>query len=395
MGFLRVLLVMLVLLNSILGGAHRLHKVFNVIQYGAVADGKTDNAKAFEKAWEEACKWREKAMVLIPEGTFMISKVLFKGPCNGPINFRLRGVLKALPDLLSHPKWIGFRYIDRLVVGGRGAIDAQGSFAWTRNFCSVNTNCQTLPLSMGFDFVTNSRIHRIKSINSKNTHINVFACDNLNISRIKILAPDHSPNTDGIRIGESTRIKISQSEIGTGDDCIAMLPGSKDILVSEVVCGPGRGISVGSLGKYRNEKNVKGIRVERSTFVGTDNGVRIKTWANSAIDNVASHFVFENIHMKNVSNPIIVDQEYCPYPPCAEEGHIQVKITDITFKNIWGTSRSKNAVLLRCSPRVPCRNIKLHDINLSYINNEEGSATSLCANADGEASGHQNPRPCI
>lgn len=78
--------------------------------------------KAFLKAWSDACKWNGSATVLIPEGTYMLKSVIFKGPCNGSVTFQIKGVLKAPidPSLLTDKKWINFRYIDQLNVNGGG-----------------------------------------------------------------------------------------------------------------------------------------------------------------------------------------------------------------------------------------------------------------------------------
>jgi galacturan 1,4-alpha-galacturonidase len=168
-----------------------------------------------------------------------------------------------------------------------------------------------------FDFVTNSRIHHLRSIDSKNSHVVVFGCGNVNISHIRISALADSPNTDGIKIGSSHDITISRSTIGTGDDCIAILSGARNLYISKVFCGPGHGISVGSLGKNDGD-DVNGVFVKNCTFRGTSDGVRIKTWATPSLGK-ASNFIFEDIFMNQVANPIIIDQEYCPYPPCAQQ----------------------------------------------------------------------------
>lgn len=77
--------------------------------------------------------------------------------------------------------------------------------------------------------------------------------------------------------------------------------------------------SVGSLGKYQNEADVVGVVVRNCTISNTQNGVRVKTWPGSP-ESVASNFTFEDIVMINVSNPIIIDQEYCPSGSCEDSG---------------------------------------------------------------------------
>lgn len=145
--------------------------------------------------------------------------------------------------------------------------------------------------------------------------MNIFACKGLELDQIYIKAPADSPNTDGIHIGSSSHINISDSMIATGDDCISMSPGSTNITMTNIKCGPGHGISVGSLGAQPDEEDVGGLTVRNCTFTGTQNGVRIKTWARPYASNVFD-LTFENINMVNVNNPIIIDQQYCPGGNC-------------------------------------------------------------------------------
>lgn len=163
----------------------------------------------------------------------------------------------------------------------------------------------------------NSKIKDISLIDSKNVHINIFACKNITLKGIKIQAPAKSPNTDGIHIGLSTNISISDSEISTGDDCVSLSPGANNLDIENVKCGPGHGIGIGSIGGFRNEKDINGLVVRNCTFIGTQNGLRIKTWAHSHSTNV-SNITFEHIKMTDVSNPIVIDQEYCPSHNCSK-----------------------------------------------------------------------------
>lgn len=100
--------------------------------------------------------------------------------------------------------------------------------------------------------------------------------------------------------------------------------GTENLIVENVECGPGHGISIGSLGRYPNEQPVKGVTVRKCLIKNTDNGVRIKTWPGSP-PGIASNILFEDITMDNVSTPVLIDQEYCPYGHCKAGVCDQVK----------------------------------------------------------------------
>ncbi|XP_059294413.1 exopolygalacturonase-like [Lycium ferocissimum] len=229
-----------------------------------------------------------------------------------------------------------------------------------RMMINIPSRCLTLT----FDYVENVVVRDIQSNNSKSFHFNVFMCNNVRFSHVNIKAPDDSPNTDRIHIGFSTNIQVLDSNIGTGDDCISMIAGSKSINISGVTCGLGHGISIGSLGNITANDVVEYIHVKSCTR--TQNGARIKTWAPSNVGSTTT-ITFEDIIMKKVGNPILIDQYYCPTPPCSGqvlESSVQIK--DVTFNNIRGTSSSVIAVTLKCNASFPCQGIKVNQLDLSW-----------------------------
>ncbi|KAK4487146.1 hypothetical protein RD792_006461 [Penstemon davidsonii] len=185
-------------------------KYFDVTKYGAVADGKTDNTRVH-------------AMV---STTFLI-----KGTLKAPTD----------PSKFFTDTWIGFRYLENLVVKGGGFLDGQGSSAWKYNDCQKNSQCKSLP---------------VKSRRYRSTILS------------------HSP------------------------------------------------------------------------------------------------------------------------PVCAVQSTSAVQIKDVTFDNIWGTSSTKVALSLQCSGVLPCKNVKLININLAY-HGPGGPATSTCSHVIGSSYGKQIPGGCL
>ncbi|XP_050245962.1 exopolygalacturonase-like [Quercus robur] len=366
-------------------------QVFDVKSYGAKPNG--DITQALTQAWKAACAVAG-SKVVISTGAYKLGLVTLLGPCKGAIEFNLQGTLQSPSDIESFKgkdAWVIFDTIDSLTVSGGGVFDGQGQMAWQKNNCAKKYNCDTLPSNIRFNFITNSIVQDITSKDSKFFHIHLLGCKNLQFQHVTITAPADSPNTDGIHIGRSSQINITNANIGTGDDCISIGDGTQDITINQVTCGPGHGISIGSLGRYENEQPVSGIRVIGSILSNTENGVRIKTWPASPAG-TASDMHFENIIMKNVANPILIDQNYCPNSQCSNESPSKVKISNVSFKDIRGTSSTQEAVKLICSKSVPCQQVVVTDIDLAY--KEGGSVTSTCVNVQPTVSGKQNPPAC-
>ncbi|GFQ00078.1 exopolygalacturonase [Phtheirospermum japonicum] len=142
-------------------------------------------------------------------------------------------------------------------------------------------------------------------------HMSIYESQGLTLNNVTISAPDNSPNTDGVHITRSSDIRIINSQVATGDDCISIGEGSSNVNIMGVSCGPGHGISVGSLGKNKGERDVSLITVTNCTLTDTTNGVRIKTFA-SPVSLTAYDLTFQHIIINNVKNPIIINQRYCP-----------------------------------------------------------------------------------
>ncbi|KAL5713157.1 galacturonan 1,4-alpha-galacturonidase [Ranunculus cassubicifolius] len=372
--------------------------LFDVTKYGAVADGKTDAKTAFECAWKEACNYAGDATFLVPEGEFFLGPVSFCGPCHNSKSpkVEIKGTLKAPTDLtvFKEPTWLEFRDLCALNVSGfsTGVLDGQGESTYTHGGCHTSgAACKNYPCSLRVIKVKGGVISDLGVLNSKGFHISVLQSDNLLFRDMKITAPGNSPNTDGIHISESSSISLTNSKIGVGDDCVSIGHGNNNICITNVDCGPGHGISVGSLGKFPDEKDVNGVHVKNCTLTGTDNGVRIKTWPGSPPLR-AYNFTFEDITVNGVKNPIIIDQEYCPGNKCISKPS-QVKITGVSFKNIKGTSSTKCGVTLACSQSVVCEDVKLSDIDIK--DQSQGPTTATCTNVQGlSITGMTNPPPC-
>ncbi|XP_047311093.1 polygalacturonase-like [Impatiens glandulifera] len=378
------------------------YNYINVVSsnYGARGDGRTDSSQAFLKAWGAACSSAEPSLIYIPDGHFLInSSLTFKGPCKNRINIRILGTLFAPTDfraLAATHSWILFIQVNRITLTGGGTLDAKAAAFWAcrRNTTSSSSSCPASGArSLTFNWANDIVIDGLKSMNSQFMHLVINSCNNVMVRNLRILAPDESPNTDGIHVQHSTGVTISTCTIRTGDDCISVGPNTKNLWMERIQCGPGHGVSIGSLARDYSEGGVQNVTLTNSVFTASENGLRIKTWARPTTAFV-KNIHYRNIVMKNVHNPIIIDQDYCPNnQACPGQSSSGVKISDITYQNIKGTSATPVAVLFKCSKSNPCRGIKLQDISLSYMNRP---AQSSCLNTNhGSSLRVVSPKSCL
>ncbi|XP_047940931.1 polygalacturonase-like [Salvia hispanica] len=337
---------------------------FIVTDFGAAAYAKKDSKQAFAKAWKKACQ-TPGGVLAIPAGkTFLLSGGDFVGPCNGKTIFRVDGTIVASndPKLDDRDYWITFDNIARLIVVGHGVFNGNGASSWSR--CGP-WNCKTRPTSLKFHNVRRSTINGITSLNSKMFHIVIHKSQHVRLINVHIRAPPNSPNTDGIHVGKSSYVNILHSYIGTGDDCVSIGDGATNVNITGVACGPGHGISVGSLGRYKEEEDVSRITVSHCTLTNTENGLRIKTLAPSLSSKVVSDVTYNDIAMNNVKNPIIIDQHYCPSANCHGGGESNVQIKRVKFINVRGRSATAVGVNIQCSKTRPCQDLLFYGLRLT------------------------------
>ncbi|KAJ3671543.1 hypothetical protein LUZ60_007622 [Juncus effusus] len=362
---------------------------YNVIDFGAVPDGRTDNKIPFLNAWYQVCGNAKPSLLYVPPGRFLVSQATFNGPCmNNYTRVFIDGTIVAPSGFTEELAWISFKYVNGLSIFG-GKLDGQGKAMWDCK--TYGSSCPQASTSLTISESRNVLIRGLTSLNSEGFHLVIFASRHVRVHHARIIASGTSPNTDGIHIQMSDHVSIMKSNIRTGDDCVSMGAGTSNVLIENMNCGPGHGISIGSLGGTDNEPGVLNVTVKSVTFYGTQNGLRIKTWGKP-YEGFVSGVGFENITMDDVKNPIIIDQNYCPKKVSCPGQSSGIKISDVWYKNIRGSSATEVAVKFDCSPQYPCKGIDLHDVILTY---GKRHAKSFCKNVKGSKSGIVDPPSCL
>ncbi|KAK4413373.1 protein NRT1/ PTR FAMILY 5.10 [Sesamum alatum] len=374
------------LLDSTYWKSDRGDKVLvNVDAFGAVGDGVSDDTEAFVNAWKQACSTPKSVLLVPEERRYLVNATRFKGPCADKIIVQIDGTIVAPDDPKNwDPKnpriWLGFYNLNRSVFQGNGVIDGSGSKWWADSCKRNKSNALTISSS------TAVRVKGLTIQNSQQMNFVITRSDSVRVTGVKVSAPGDSPNTDGIHITGSTNVVLQNCKIGTGDDCISIVNGSSNIKMKNIYCGPGHGISIGSLGKNNSTGIVEIVDLDTAFLRDATNGLRIKTWQGGS--GYVRSVRYQNVRMENVSNPIIIDQFYCDSPKTCKNQSSAIAISQIMYLNISGTSRSQTAMKFACSDAVPCTDIVLNDID---IQSKDGTVETYCNSASGFYFGYVHP----
>ncbi|KAI4368279.1 hypothetical protein MLD38_016854 [Melastoma candidum] len=388
----------LLLLLLLLVHAAAASSTYNVLDYGADPDCQADSTLAFSLAWEATCASRDPhpPTLYVPRGSFSVGRLDFRGGCYSDlVRIRIDGQLVAPSDynvLANGRSWITIDSVEGLHVSG-GVLDGMGDGLWDCKASLGDDGCPKGSTTLEISRSKNVQISRLTLRNSQLGHISINDSENIRLDGLRISASETSPNTDGIHVQASSYVTVINSRVETGDDCVSIGPGTRNLLIHGMTCGPGHGISIGSLGKYLNEEGVSHVTVRNVHLNGTQNGLRIKSWGRQSTG-FAEDILFEDAVMSNVHNPIVIDQNYCPHHRNCPGQDSGVRVRHVTYRDVRGTSASKVAVKFDCSSEQPCRDIRMENVRLTYGDGEE-AAESYCANVGGTARGSIQPNACL
>lgn len=395
------------------GGHSSSTTTFNVLNFGAKGDGKSDDTKAFQATWAEACKVESSTMLVPADYVFFVGPISFSGPyCKPNIIFQLDGTIVAPTNPNAWGKgllqWLDFTKLVGITIQGSGIIDGRGSVWWQdypyddpiddeeKLIVPLNHTVGSPPLpvenelggkmpfvkptALRFYGSFNPIVTGITIQNSPQFHLKFDNCNGVLVHDVSISSPGDSPNTDGIHLQNSKDVLIYSSTLACGDDCISIQTGCSNVYVHNVNCGPGHGISIGGLGKDNTRACVSNITVRDVNMHNTMNGVRIKTWQGGS--GSVQGVLFSNIQMSEVQLPIVIDQFYCDKRSCKNQS-AAVYLDGINYERIKGTYTVK-PVHFACSDSLPCTDVSLTSVDLKPIQEKYHLYNPFCWQTYGE-----------
>jgi len=361
---------------------------YNILDYGAVADGKTVNTDAFAKAID-VCSKAGGGTVYVPAGTFMTAAI--KLDSNITLHFDAGSVVKFIKDSSHYDtiknRWEGSEVdvytpliygidLEDIAITGRGLLDGQGDYWW-----DLFNNSQLdypRPRFISFTNCDNVLIEGIRLIDSPAWTINPIECHNITVNKITIKNPANSPNTDGINPSSCKNVHISNCHVDVGDDCITIKSGTEDcenfvpcenitVVNCTMVHGHG-GVVIGS----EMSGDVRNVVISNCIFEGTDRGIRLKSRRGRG--GIVEDIRVNNIIMKDVFCPIIMNLYYY----CGEGGKEKkvwdkntypvdestplfrrIHLSDITAREVRNT-----AVFIYGLPEMPVKEITFDNVTI-------------------------------
>ena len=422
---------LLILVTGVTLHAGRSPVYFNVLDYGAKADGITKNTEAIKRAIDTAAE-AGGGTVYFPSGEYLTGPIHLRShitifvDAGATLKFS-RDFDDYLPMITS--RWEGtvgmnfspFIYgyqVEDIAIRGQGTLDGQGEAWWQflRNlkeeqnrFGEVRTqtkwqkmhqelNQKTIkpdnwnwnashflrpPFIHPFD-CKNILIEGVTIKNSPFWTINPALCENVTVTGVTILNPPDSYNTDGINPTSCRNVRISDCLISVGDDCITLKSGrdedgrrigkpTENVTITNCTMMSGHGgVVIGS----EMSGDVRKIAISNCVFDGTDRGIRIKSMRGRG--GIVEEIRVSNIVMKNIQREAIVlnmfyqetpDEPVSDRTPCFRNIHI----SNLT------ASRVRRAGQLLGLEEMPIDNVTLNDIN---IDAEEGFSIQNAKNIE-------------
>ena len=381
----RTRILQVLILTGLLGGSVCAHaaRVCDAKHYGAKADGKTNDTHALQAAID-ACANKGGGTVRLAGGTFLSGPIVLKSHIT--LDVENGATLLGSADHADYPEMTVLRTpgrqslisaanADNLTISGGGTIDGNGESWWAEARGQKEHGVMGAgvfrPRLMVFDHCHHILIEHVTIQNSPSWQVVPYYSDDITIRDGKILAPQHSPNTDGIDPFSSHHVNISNMTIDVGDDNVAIKSGeanspgpddpSTDIHVWDCTFLHGHGMSIGS----ETAGGVQNVLAERIQFRDTDNGVRVKSNRDRGAD--IGHLTFRHLKMQDVKTAVLVT-EYYPRIPEHDTAQPETRLTphfhDILIENLTATGAEQTGIIAGL-PESPITTITLKNVHIS------------------------------
>ncbi|CAM3404815.1 glycoside hydrolase family 28 protein [Flavobacterium chungbukense] len=394
--------------------------IYNINDFGAVADGKTLNTVAFQKAIQK-CAVNGGGQVLVPNGKYLTGAIHLESNVNLHLEDNAEILFSFNPKdyPIVHTSWEGTEVMNyspliyaknktNIAITGKGTLNGQAdstnwwiwsggkNYGWKKGIPSQNdpTNREVLvdmaekgvpvaervfgegrylrPNFIEFFECNKALIKDVKIINAPFWILHPIKTNNMIIDGVTINS--HGPNNDGCDPEYSQNILIKNCIFNTGDDCIAIKSGrdadgrrvaipSKNIIVQncKMVDGHG-GVVIGS----EISAGVNNVFVENCVMdsPNLDRAIRIKT--NSKRGGIIENIFVRNLEVGTVKECVLkLNMFYNVYG--SQTGNFIPTIRNVSLENINVKNGGKYSVWAEGYAASPVENITLKNVKIQKV----------------------------
>jgi len=363
-------------------------QVFNVKdpEFGAVDDGKTDSAKAIQKAFDATKEYIQQggtdASVLFPttQNGFYFGPVQFEGLHNAVIEFEEGAQMLLLKSNKTWPlggehhiPWIhGSNSVNLTIQGGI----FEGNGDWWGNLVKKTAHMMKRPRMMDFSGMKHFTVRDMTLRNAPTGHFSVSGSDWVEISNLRLDTPIPTMNTDGLGFNDCHHVWAHDLFVQNGDDSIQAGGGSSDILIERGTIIGGHGLNFGGA---TSRLEVQDVIWRDLNLSDMHRGTRIKITPKTT--GFIKNITYENLNMTRVEYPMGIQTNYGPDSTAEPLHSSSSKYTfgDIKWINIHAVDGShdglgmgtggggsiQNPGQFNCTKDAPCKD--LHFSNVTII----------------------------
>ena len=137
------------------------------------------------------------------------------------------------------------------------------------------------PRLISFESCTNVLVEGLTLTNSPSWTLHPFDCENVTVTKVTIVNPANSPNTDGINPESCRNVHIANCHVDVGEDCVTTKSGTEhdrehlspceNITITNCTMVHGHGgVVIGS----EMSGDVRNVVISNCVFVGAGRGIR-------------------------------------------------------------------------------------------------------------------------
>jgi polygalacturonase len=375
--------------------------VFDIRDFGAVADGKTKVTAAIRQAIAKA-RAAGGGTVLVPAGKWLTGPIHLQSRINlhvaaGAELLFSQDFADYLPPVLT--RWEGLeaynysplvyaRDCEHVAITCAGKLNGQGAAWWPWKKTQKDTATKLYELASS-GVPTEQRVLGVEG-GLRPSFIQTLGCkhvlvegvtltngpfwtihpvysENVIVRRVRV--ETSGPNNDGCNPDSSKNVLIEDSFFSTGDDCVVIKSGlnedgwrvgrpSENIVVRRLHGELGHGgVVIGS----EMSGGVRNVWVTDSDFVGTDRGLRIKSMRGRG--GIVENVFYENVRHRDIRLMVVEMTTFYASSTLEPKTETPPTIRNVHVKNISARG-AKRAIDIVGLPELPIRDVTFDQVEI-------------------------------